>query len=110
MNGGFMVDINKKLTKAQLVNEFAEKSVLSKREIQTVLDELVNILKRELGSRGPGEFVLPGVVKFKVRTIAARRERKGIDPFTGEERIFKSKPASKRIRVSALKKLKDLVK
>jgi nucleoid DNA-binding protein len=102
--------VSKKITKAQLINEIAETASLTKVDVKAVLDALLDVIKRELGSRGPGEFTLPNIAKFKVRKLPARKERKGVDPFTGEERMFKPKPASKRIRVAALKKLKDLVK
>jgi nucleoid DNA-binding protein len=100
----------KRMTKAQIIAELAEKTGLSKKDVQGVFAATLDMIKRELGKRGPGEFVVPDMMKLKVRTIAARKERKGIDPFTKEERIFPAKPASKKVRATPLKKLKDLVK
>jgi nucleoid DNA-binding protein len=37
----------------------------------------------------------------------ATKARKGINPFTGEETMFKAKPARNVIKVRPLKKLKD---
>ncbi|WP_211233719.1 HU family DNA-binding protein, partial [Zooshikella ganghwensis] len=37
----------------------------------------------------------------------AVRARKGVNPFTGEEMMFKAKPASMQVRIQPLKKLKD---
>ena len=39
----------------------------------------------------------------------ATKARKGVNPFTGEEMMFKAKPASKKVRVLALKQLKAMV-
>jgi hypothetical protein len=71
---------------------------------------MLDMIKRELGKRGAGEIVVPDMMKLKVKTTAARPERKGIDPFTKLERVFPAKPASKKVRATPLKKLKDLVK
>lgn len=100
----------KRMTKAQIVGELSDRTGLTKKEVQAVFDSLRDLVKRELGRRGPGEFVIPDMLKLKVRTIPARKERKGIDPFTKQERVFPAKPAQKKVRATALKKLKDLVK
>lgn len=100
----------KRMTKAQIMSELSDKTGLTKKEVAAVFDGLRDLIKRELGRRGPGEFVIPDLLKLKVRTIPARKERKGIDPFTKEERVFPAKPAQKKVRATALKKLKDLVK
>jgi nucleoid DNA-binding protein len=99
----------KRMSKAQIIAELAEKSGLSKKDIQNVFTVLLELVDREMGKRGPGEFVIPDIIKMKVKQIAARKERKGIDPFTKEERIFPAKPASKKIRATPLKKFKDLI-
>jgi nucleoid DNA-binding protein len=100
----------KRMTKAQIMSELSDKTGLTKKEVNAVFDSLRDLIKRELGRRGPGEFVIPDLLKLKVRTIPARKERKGIDPFTKQERVFPAKPAQKKVRATALKKLKDLVK
>ncbi|MFO0696796.1 MAG: HU family DNA-binding protein [Polyangiales bacterium] len=99
----------KRMTKAQIVGEIAEKTELSKKDVAKVFEGLKDLVKRELGKKGPGEFVIPDLIKLKIRKIAARPARKGIDPFTKQEKTFPAKPASKKVRASALKKLKDLV-
>jgi nucleoid DNA-binding protein len=100
----------KRMTKVQIIKELSEKVSISKKDVQGVLAGLLELVKRELGKRGPGEFVIPDVIKLKVKTIPARKERKGMDPFTKQERVFPAKPASKRVRATALKKLKDQLK
>ncbi len=99
----------KRMTKAQILGEISEKSGLSKKEVGTVFDGLKDLIKRELGKKGPGEFVVPDLLKLKVRVTPARKERKGLDPFTKAERVFPAKPAEKKVRATALKKLKDLL-
>ncbi|MBN1654069.1 MAG: HU family DNA-binding protein [Deltaproteobacteria bacterium] len=99
----------KRMSKAQIITEMAEKTGLSKKDIQNVFAQLLELIEREIGKRGPGEFVIPDIIKMKVKQIAARKERKGIDPFTKEERTFPAKPASKKVRATPLKRLKDLI-
>jgi nucleoid DNA-binding protein len=54
-------------------------------------------------------FTVPGLLKMRVVKKAATKARKGINPFTGEEMMFKAKDASKTVKVAALKGLKDMV-
>jgi nucleoid DNA-binding protein len=98
----------KKLSKSQVIGALAEKTGLAKKEVSGVFATLSELIKRELGKKGPGEFV-PDLLKLKVRNIPAKAKRKGINPFTGQEVTFPAKPASRKIRATALKKLKDMV-
>ncbi len=98
-----------RMTKSQIIGELSDKTGLTKKDVSSVFASLQELVKRELSKRGPGEFVVPDMMKLKVRAIPARKERKGIDPFTKQERVFPAKPASRKIRATALKKLKDLV-
>ena len=66
-------------------------------------------MKKNLASRGPGMFTVPGLFKVKVVKKPATKAREGINPFTGEPTIFKAKPARKVVKVLALKGLKDMV-
>lgn len=99
----------KRMTKAQIISELSEKTGLTKKEVQSVFGALLDLSKRELGKRGPGEFVVPDMMKLKVRVTPARKARKGINPFTGQEQEFPAKPAQKKVRATPLKKLKDMV-
>ncbi len=53
----------KRLTKAQVVAEIAEMSELDKKSVNRVFESLTEIIKKQLGSRGPGEFVIPGLLE-----------------------------------------------
>ena len=99
----------KRLTKSQVVSELAELTELDKKSINRVFDGLTEMIKKQLGSRGPGEFVIPGLLKLKAVKKPATKDRPGINPFTKEPIVIKAKPASKKIRASALKVLKDLI-
>lgn len=98
----------KRMTKAQIVTELADKSGLTKKQVQGVFDNLRDVIKRELGKRGPGEFVIPDMLKLKVRKVPAQKNKQFRNPATGEI-ITRDVPASKKLRSTPLKKLKELV-
>ena len=99
----------KRLTKSQVISELAELTELDKKSVSRVFEGLGEVIKKQLGSRGPGEFVLPGLLKLKAVKKPATKDRPGKNPFTGEAMTIKGKPASKKIRATALKALKDLI-
>ena len=96
-------------TKSEVMAEIAEKTGLTKRDIQGVFDEMGVIIKRELGRKGPGMFTIPGLLKLTVRHKPATKARPGKNPFTGEDIMIKAKPASKTVKATPLKALKDMV-
>ena len=53
--------------------------------------------------------MIPGLLKLKAVKKPATKDRPGINPFTKQPITIKGKPASKKIRASALKSLKDLI-
>jgi len=67
------------------------------------------LIEKNLKPRGPGIFNMPGLFKIKVNKKPAKKARKGINPFTGEETMFKAKPAHKVVKITPLKALKDMV-
>jgi nucleoid DNA-binding protein len=99
----------KRLTKAQVISELSELTELDKKSVARVFEKLQELIKKQLGARGPGEFVIPGLLKLKSVKKPATKDREGINPFTKEKTIFKGKPASKKVRATALKALKDLI-
>jgi nucleoid DNA-binding protein len=99
----------KRMTKAQVVAELAETAQLDKKAVNAVLSGLADIVNRELGAKGPGEFVVPGLVKLKTVKKPATKDRQGINPFTKEPMTIKGKPASRKVRATAVKALKDMV-
>lgn len=99
----------KPMTKSEVVRYLAESNDLTRAQAAGTLESLEKLMKRELGRKGPGVFNLAGLLKVRVATKAATKARKGVNPFTGEEIMIKAKPARKTVRVSALKKLKEMV-
>ena len=99
----------KRLTKAQLFSELSEVTELPKKKVSEVFDALTELLKKQLSGRGPGEFVFPGLLKVRVVKRPATKEREGINPQTREKIMIPAKPASKRVRATPLKGLKQLV-
>lgn len=100
--------IAERQNKTQMLTQIAEATELSKKQVQAVLDELTNIIEGHVKKKGVGEFVLPGLLKITTVKKPATKARKGINPFTGEEVMFKAKPASTSVKVRPLKKLKEM--
>ena len=103
-----MTAISDRYTKTQIVNHLAEDTGLTKKDVTAVLDGMSDLIERHIKKRAVGEFVLPGM--FKIRTVKkpARKARKGINPFTGEETTFAARPASVSVKMTPLKKMKDM--
>ena len=101
--------VKKGMTKSAIMNEISGKTGLAKKQVSSVMDELGNLIERHVKKRGPGQFTLPGLMKIEVKRKPATKARKGINPFTGEETVFKAKPARRVVKIRPLKKLKDMV-
>ena len=99
----------KRLTKAQVISEIASIADVEKKSVNRVFEALQELIRKQLSGRGPGEFVIPSLVKLRVVKKPATKERPGINPFTKEPITIPAKPASKKVRATALKSLKDLV-
>lgn len=100
--------IKERYSKTQILNQIAETTELPRKQVQEVLDELTNIIEGHVGKRACGEFVMPGLFKIVTVKKPARKARKGINPFTGEETTFAAKPASIAVKIRPLKKLKEM--
>jgi len=94
-------------TKAEIINQIADKTGQTKKDVGAVFDELNVIIKKSLKSAG--EFTMPGLMKVRVVKKPATKARLGKNPFTGEEITIKAKPARKAVKVSPLKGLKDMI-
>ena len=95
------------LNKSGLVAHIAEASQVAAKDVRAVLAALEGAIHGSMNKKGAGAFVLPGVLKITAVKVAAKPRRKGINPFTKEETWFAAKPASTKIKVRPLKKLKD---
>ena len=100
--------IKDKYTKTQILDHIAEATELTRKDVAAVLDELTNVIEGHIKKRAAGEFVLPGLMKISTVSKPATKARKGINPFTKEEVMFKAKPATTVVKVRPLKKLKEM--
>ena len=96
------------MTKAVMISEIAENTGLNKKQVNSVIDNLADLIERHIKKRSPGKFILPGLIKVQVKKKPATKARKGINPFTGEPTTFKAKPARRVVKVTALKKMKEM--
>lgn len=101
--------VKKPPTKSEIMTSIAETTELSRKQVASVFEALNELIQDNLKPRGPGTFSVPGLMKIRVNKKPATKARKGINPFTGEETMFKAKPARKVVKVLPLKNLKDMV-
>ena len=94
-------------TKSQIVSAVAGATDLSKKQVGAVLESLSGVRKKAL--KGAGVFTLPGICKMRVVKKPATKAREGVNPFTGEKMMIKAKPASRKVRIRALKNLNEMV-
>ena len=99
------------MTKSDLLNAISADTELTRRQVSDVLDSLSAQISKSLARRGPGMFTLPGLVKIEKKRVPARKARTGVpNPFRpGELMDIAAKPATTKIKVRALKNLKDMV-
>ena len=97
-------------TKTEILNNIAEATALSKKEVAAVFEALAEEIKKNLGSRGPGVFAIPGLVKIEKKKVPARKAKKGVpNPFKpGELMDVAARPAYNKVKVRPLKNLKDM--
>jgi nucleoid DNA-binding protein len=100
----------KAATKSQILASIAGTTELSRKQVASVFTALSGLIAKSVGRKGPGIFVVPGLMKIIVVQKPAVPARKGINPFTKQEQMFKAKPARRVIKIRALKALKDMAK
>lgn len=99
--------IKKALSKSGLVAHLTEASGVVAKDVRAVLAALEGAVVGSVHKKGAGSFTLPGLLKISTINVPAKPKRKGINPFTKEEQWFAAKPATVKIKVRPLKKLKD---
>jgi len=100
----------KVLTKSEILAGLAETTGLSRKDVASVFDALSELIKKNVGKKGPGMFVIPGLMRIMVIQKPATKAHMGINPFTKQEQMFKAKPARKVIKVRPLKALREMAK
>jgi nucleoid DNA-binding protein len=103
--------IKKAMSKTQMFTDIADNTGLTRKQVSSVFDELEKVIYRHVQKGAAGDFKLPGLLKIKTVQKPARKARKNVpNPFKpGEFMDVKAKPASTKIKVLPLKKLKDMV-
>ena len=100
----------KPLSKTDFLAAVAEKSGLAKKDVSTMFDAMTEVIRGELSSKGPGTVSFPGLVKINVVVKEAKSATTKPNPFKpGEMMTVKAKPATRVVKVRALKSLKDMV-
>jgi len=99
----------KPATKAEIFTALSEKSGLGKKDVAKVFEALSELISKELGKKGPGQFVVPGLLKLKVVRKDATKAKPGFNPITKEPIMIKAKPARNVVKALPMKALKDMV-
>ena len=93
------------MTQTQVLASIAETNGLKAKQAKGVVEALMAVACGEIKKNG--SFKLAGMLNLKLKKKAASPAKKGINPFTKEPCVFKAKPASKTVKVYAMKKLKE---
>ena len=99
--------IKEALSKSGLVAHLSEATGVIARDVRNVLAALEGAVAASLSKKGVGSFTLPGLLKITAVSVPAKPKRKGVNPVTNEEPWFAAKPATTKVKVRPLKKLKD---
>jgi nucleoid DNA-binding protein len=101
----------KAMTKSALMAEIAEKTELSKKQVAAVFDAIVDTVQSQLGPKGAGKLVIPGLARLTVTKVkAVKGGQEKINPLTGQKYITKDKPAYNKVRMAPIKALKEALK
>lgn len=98
----------KAFSKSQFVTTISEHAGVGRKDVVAVLEVISKIIGAHIQKSGPEAFSWPGLFKMQVVKKPATKARQGINPFTGESMLFKAKPASRRVKIRALKQLKEM--
>lgn len=97
-------------SKSEVLNNIAEATGLSRKQVSSVVEALTEEIRKSMGSKGNGVFQIPGLVKITKQKVPARPARKNVpNPFKpGEFMDQPARAAYNKIKVRALKSLKDM--
>ena len=101
--------VKKTFTNSEILKTVAEHAGITKAQAVQVFETLTEVVQGHIKTGGAGMLKLAGLMKIEKIHKPAKKARKGINPFTGEEMMFKAKPAHYVIKVRALKKLKEMI-
>ncbi|MCC6302624.1 MAG: HU family DNA-binding protein [Gammaproteobacteria bacterium] len=98
--------VSSSFTRSSTLSHIADSTGITKKDVSTVIDSLKAVVEAHV--KAGKIFTLPGLLKVKVTRKPATKARKGVNPFTGQEMMFKAKPARNVVKIQALKSLKDM--
>jgi len=104
---GPLKPIKTAFNKTGLIAHLASVAAVDAKAVKAVVAALEATIAASVAKKGLGEFTLPGLFKVTAQQVPAKKARVGIDPFTKQERKFAAKPATTKVKVRAMKKLKD---
>ena len=98
------------LSKTDLMNAIAEDTGMQRKDVKAVLDSLSGVIAGHMAPGAAGVFKMPGLFKISVVDKPATEAHSGVaNPFRpGETMDVAAKPASRRVKILALKNLKDM--
>ncbi len=99
----------KHFTKSQMQKVISDAVGISKKQVSMTLEMLGKVIDAHIRTGAVGSLKLEGLMKVERVHKPAKKARKGVNPFTGEEMMFKAKPAHNVVKVRSLKKLKEMV-
>lgn len=101
----------KALTKSGFVAEIAEKAELSKKQVEAVLEAITDCIKSQLGGKGPGKFVFPGLARMTLTKVkAVKGGVQKINPLNQQPYTTKDKPAYNKVNIRPIKAIKEALK
>jgi nucleoid DNA-binding protein len=98
------------MTKTEVFSEIAENTGLTRKQVSSVFEELSTVIERHIKKKAAGQFTLPGLLKIKTVKKPARPAQKNVpNPFRpGELMDVAAKPATTKVKILPLKKMKDM--
>jgi nucleoid DNA-binding protein len=99
----------KRRSRGDIVRTIAGATELKPRQVKEVFDTLAAVIAADLSKKGCGEFNFMGLMKLRTVNKPATPARKGRNPFTGQDIMIKAKPASRKVRVRALRTLNGMI-
>ena len=99
--------IKESFSKTSLLNHLATVAGQEPKAVKAVMGALEATMLASVNKKGAASFTLPGLLKITALQVPAKKKRVGIDPFTKQERTFAAKPATVKLKVRSLKRLKD---
>lgn len=95
-------------TRSALLSHVSTGTGLNRKQVAAVIDELKGVIEGHIKNGGARVFTMPGLFKIKVVRKPATKARMGVNPFTGQEMMFKARPARNVVKIQPLKSLKDM--